>query len=32
MTGYAWIFMIVVWAIISGSAGLALNKIVSQKK
>lgn len=32
MTGVAWAFMLIVWVIILGCAGTALNKIVSQGK
>lgn len=32
MTGFAWTFMSIVWVIILGCAGIALNKIVSQGK
>ena len=32
MTGSAWTFMLVVWVIILGCAGLALNKIVNHSK
>ena len=32
MTGSAWTFMLVVWVIILGCAGVALNKRVSHSK
>ena len=32
MTGSAWTFMLVVWVIILGCAGGALNKIVNHSK
>ena len=32
MTGSAWTFMLVVWVIILGCAGVALNKIVNPSK
>lgn len=32
MTGVAWAFMLIVWVIILGFAGMALRKIVSQGK
>lgn len=31
MTGVAWVFMLIVWGVILGSAGLSLNKIVNHK-
>ena len=32
MTGSAWTFMLVVWVIILGCVGVALNKIVNHSK
>lgn len=32
MTGTAWTFMLIVWVIILGCAGIALNKIVNHGK
>ena len=32
MTGGAWTFMLVVWVIILGCVGVALNKIVNHSK
>ena len=32
MTGSAWTFMLVVWVIILGCVGIALNKIVNHSK
>lgn len=32
MTGFAWAFMLIVWGVILGCAGIALNKIVKHGK
>ena len=32
MTGFAWAFMLTVWVIILGCAGIALSKIVNHGK